>query len=203
MIIVGLTGSIGMGKSTTAGFFKEAGIPVFNADEAVHQLYQGKAVEAVEAAFPGVAREGVIDRKRLSAALAGNRENFRTLEAIVHPMVGEERAAFLESAREDGAPIALLDVPLLFETGGERQVDYVVVVTCDPEIQRARVLARPEMTVEKLETILKQQLPDGEKRARADYTVDTGHGIDAARAAVTAIIADLKERGARPPRDSI
>lgn len=195
MILVGLTGSIGMGKSTTAGFFSEAGLPVFNADDAVHRLYRGKAVAPVEAAFPGVTVDGAIDRKRLSAALAGRPENFSKLEAIVHPLVGDERQAFLDQAKADGAPIAVLDVPLLYETGGERNVDYVVVVTCDPEIQRARVLARPEMTVEKLETILKQQLPDSEKRARADYTVDTGHGIDAARAAVAAIIADLKARG--------
>ncbi|MGV0816955.1 dephospho-CoA kinase [Martelella sp. AMO21009] len=202
MILLGLTGSIGMGKSTTAGFFAEAGMPVFNADEAVHRLYRGRAVEPVEAAFPGVVVNGAIDRQKLSAALAGKAENFKRLEAIVHPLVREERRAFLEQAQADGAPIAVLDVPLLYETGGERDVDYVVVVTCDPEIQRERVLSRPGMTVEKLETVLKQQLPDSEKRARADYTVDTGDGMDAARAAVGAIIADLTRRGPRATRDS-
>ena len=202
MILLGLTGSIGMGKSTTAGFFAEAGMPVFNADDAVHRLYRGCAVEPVEAAFPGVAVNGAIDRQKLSKALAGKAENFKRLEAIVHPLVREERQAFLERARADGALIAVLDVPLLYETGGERDVDYVVVVTCDPAIQRERVLSRPDMTVEKLETVLKQQLPDGEKRARADYIVDTGDGMDAARAAVDAIIADLKRRGPRATRDS-
>ena len=202
MIVLGLTGSIGMGKSTTAGFFAEAGMPVFNADDAVHRLYRGRAVEAVEAAFPGVDVNGAIDRQKLSKVLAGKAENFKRLEAIVHPLVREERRAFLEQARVDGAPIAVLDIPLLYETGGERDVDYVVVVTCDPAIQRERVLSRPDMTVEKLETVLKQQLPDGEKRARADYIVDTGDGMDAARAAVDAIIADLKTRGPRATRDS-
>ncbi|WP_180899481.1 dephospho-CoA kinase [Martelella soudanensis] len=203
MILLGLTGSIGMGKSTTAGFFAEAGLPVFNADDAVHRLYRGRAVAPVEAAFPGVTLDGAIDRRKLSRALAGKPENFRKLEGIVHPLVREERRAFLQHARADGAPIAVLDVPLLYETGGDRDVDYVVVVTCDPAIQRERVLSRPEMTVEKLETVLKQQLPDGEKRARADYIVDTGHGIEAARAAVAAIIADLKRRGPRgATRDS-
>ena len=202
MIVLGLTGSIGMGKSTTAGFFAEAGMPVFNADDAVHRLYRGRAVGPVEAAFPGVAVNGAIDRQKLSKVLAGKAENFKRLEAIVHPLVREERRAFLEQARVDGAPIAVLDIPLLYETGGERDVDYVVVVTCDPEIQRERVLSRPEMTVEKLETVLKQQLPDGEKRARADYIVDTGNGMDAARAAVGAIIADLKTRGPRATKDS-
>ncbi|MCD1636252.1 dephospho-CoA kinase [Martelella mediterranea] len=202
MIVLGLTGSIGMGKSTTAGFFAEAGMPVFNADDAVHRLYRGRAVEPVEAVFPGVAVNGAIDRQKLSKALAGKAENFKRLEAIVHPLVREERRAFLEQAQADGAPIAVLDIPLLYETGGERDVDYVVVVTCDPEIQRERVLSRPEMTVEKLETVLKQQLPDGEKRARADYIVDTGNGMDAARTAVGAIIADLKTRGPRATTDS-
>ena len=202
MILLGLTGSIGMGKSTTAGFFAEAGMPVFNADDAVHRLYRGRAVEPVEAAFPGVAVNGAIDRQKLSKALAGKAENFKRLETIVHPLVREERRVFLEQAKAAGAPIAVLDVPLLYETGGERDVDYVVVVTCDPEIQRQRVLSRPDMTVEKLETVLKQQLPDSEKRARADYIVDTGDGMDAARAAVGAIIADLKKRGPRATRDS-
>ncbi|MBB4121192.1 dephospho-CoA kinase [Martelella radicis] len=196
MIILGLTGSIGMGKSTTAGFFTEAGIPVQNADEVVHALYRGRAVAPVEAAFPGVAEDGVINRARLSKALAGKPENFEKLEAIVHPLVREERDRFLEKARADEAPIAVLDIPLLFETGADRAVDYVLVVTCVPEIQRERVLARPDMTVEKFETVLKRQLADGEKRARADYIVDTGHGIDEARTAVGQIIAELKDKAA-------
>ncbi len=196
MIILGLTGSIGMGKSTTAGFFAEAGIPVQNSDEVVHALYRGRAVAPVEAAFPGVAEDGVINRARLSKALAGKPENFEKLEAIVHPLVRAERDLFLKKARADEAPIAVLDIPLLYETGAERAVDYVLVVTCDPAIQRERVLSRPDMTVEKFETVLKRQLADGEKRARADYIVDTGHGIDQARAAVGHIIAELKDKAA-------
>nr|WP_272213419.1 dephospho-CoA kinase [Marinicella sp. W31]MDC2879375.1 dephospho-CoA kinase [Marinicella sp. W31] len=197
MIILGLTGSIGMGKSTTAGFFTEAGIPVQNADEVVHALYRGAAVAPVESAFPGVVVDGVIDRSRLSKALAGKSENFEKLEAIVHPLVRKERNRFLEKAREDGADIAVLDIPLLFETGADHAVDCVLVVTCDPGIQRERVLSRPDMTVEKFETVLKRQLPDGEKRARADYVVDTGHGFDQARAAVGHIIAALEEKAAK------
>ncbi|AJY47937.1 dephospho-CoA kinase [Martelella endophytica] len=184
-----------MGKSTTAGFFAAAGIPVHDADAAVHALYRGRAVAPVEAAFPGVTVDGAIDRARLSRALSGKPENFRRLEAIVHPLVFEERQSFLEKAAADGADIAVLDTPLLFETGSEKDVDIVVVVTCDPAIQRERVLSRPEMTVEKFEGILKRQLPDGEKRARADYIVDTGHGLDDARQAVFAIIADIRGKG--------
>ncbi|MET3598138.1 dephospho-CoA kinase [Martelella mangrovi] len=201
MIILGLTGSIGMGKSTTAGFFTKAGIPVQNADEVVHALYRGRAVTPVEAAFPGVAVDGAIDRARLSKALDGKSENFERLEAIVHPLVREERDRFLEKARADGAAIAVLDIPLLYETGADRSVDCVLVVTCDPQIQRERVLARPDMTVEKFETVLKRQLSDGEKRARADYIVDTGHGIDQARAAVSDIIAELEGKAADKDRE--
>lgn len=195
MIVIGLTGSIGMGKSTTAQFFSEHGVPVHNADQAVHALYRGKAVDPVEAAFPGVSRDGVIDRMRLGKALAGKPENFKKLEAIVHPLVFEARQAFLKKAEADGAEMALLDIPLLFETGGDRDVDYVVVASCDAATQRQRVLERRGMTVEKFENILKRQMPDSEKRARADYTVNTGQGFDGARRAVDAIIADIRTKG--------
>lgn len=194
MIVVGLTGSIGMGKSTTASFFAEQGVPVHDADRTVHDLYSGKAVAPVEAAFPGVASGGAIDRKKLSAALAGKPENFSKLEAIVHPLVFAERRAFLDRARADGADMVLLDIPLLFETGADSDVDYVVTAFCDPELRRRRVLERPDMTVEKLETILKRQMPDAEKLARSDYSVDTGKGFDFARQAVSAIIADIRNR---------
>lgn len=195
MIVIGLTGSIGMGKTTTARFFAEAGVPVHDADQAVHALYRGKAVAAVESAFPGVSRDGSIDRSLLSKALAGKKENFEKLEAIVHPLVFEARQDFLKKAEADHAEMALLDIPLLYEKGGEKDVDYVVVASCNPEIQRRRVLERVGMTVEKFESILKRQVPDSEKRARADYIVDTGKGFDNARHAVGAIIADIQTRG--------
>lgn len=194
MIVIGLTGSVGMGKTTTAGFFTEAGLPVHDADAAVHALYSGRAVAPVEEAFPGVAVDGVIDRNRLSKALSQEPANFRKLETIVHPMVLEERRTFLRKAEETGIDIAVLDVPLLFETGADSDVDFTVVASCDPAIQRERVLARPDMTVEKFETILKRQLPDSEKRARADYIVDTGAGMEKARAAVLEIIADVRRK---------
>lgn len=191
MIILGLTGSIGMGKSTTAQMFADAGVPVHDSDAVVHGLYAGRAAPLIEAAFPGVVRDGVVDRTRLSQAVLGNPQALRRLETIVHPLVAEERDAFLNSHRQAGAPLVLLDIPLLFETGGENAVDRIVVVSADPEIQRERVLQRPGMDEEKFNAILARQVPDAEKRARADYVIDTGLGMDAARAAVERIIGEL------------
>ncbi|WP_165217205.1 dephospho-CoA kinase [Affinirhizobium pseudoryzae] len=192
MIRIGLTGSIGMGKSTTAGLFAAEGIAVNDADAVVHDLYRGEAVQPVEAAFPGVARDGVIDRSELGRRLAADPGGFKRLEAIVHPLVRAREEAFLREQQAAGADMVVLDIPLLFETGAADRVDVVVVVTCDAEIQRQRVLARPGMTEEKFQLILSRQVPDGEKRARADFLIDTGAGLDAARARVKAIIAELR-----------
>lgn len=191
MIIIGLTGSIGMGKSTTGGMFRDAGVPVHDSDEAVHRVYAGAAVPLVEAAFPGVVVDGVVDRERLSAAVLGKPDELRRLERIVHPLVRADADAFLARHRAAGAPLAVLDIPLLFETGGEDRVDSIVVVTADAAIQRQRVLARPGMTEDKFEAILSRQTPDAEKRRRADFIIDTGHGLEPARARVGEIIAAL------------
>lgn len=193
MIVLGLTGSIGMGKSTTAQMFREAGVPVFDADEAVHALYQGEAVPAVEAVFPGVTRDGAIDRDRLRARVVGDPAALRRLEALVHPLVHARRDAFLQRARRRGAAVAVLDIPLLFETGGAAAVDRVVVVSADEAVQKARVLARPGMTEARFSAILARQLPDAVKRSRADHVIDTGAGIEAARAAVAALLAGLEQ----------
>lgn len=192
MIIIGLTGSIGMGKSTTAKMFAEAGIPVNDADAVVHDLYRGEAVGPVEHAFPGTVKEGVVDRQELSRRLAGDPAALRRLESIVHPLVRKREAEFLARHRALNSDMVLLDIPLLFEAGGEARVDVIVVVTCDPQIQRERVLARPNMTEEKLDMILSRQMPDAEKRKRADFLVDTGQGMEAARARVEEIIAALR-----------
>lgn len=189
MIVLGLTGSIGMGKSTTAKMFAEAGVPVHDSDEAVHRLYSGKAAPLVEEAFPGTVVDGVVDRTRLAGIVLGDRDALKRLEAIVHPLVRADADAFLKQSREAGAKIAVLDIPLLFETGGRDRVDRVVVVTAPAEVQRERVLARPGMTVEKFEAILAKQVPDAQKRERADYVIDTGNGMEAARRQVEAIIA--------------
>jgi dephospho-CoA kinase len=194
LIVLGLTGSIGMGKSTTAGLFRALGVPVNDADQVVHDLYQTTAVAPIEAAFPGVVQGGTVDRARLSAALSKDPSSFKTLEAIVHPLVREREAAFLSEQARLSKPLVVLDIPLLFETGGESRVDRVAVVTCDPDIQRARVLARPGMTEEKLALILSRQMPDREKRARADYLIDTGHGLEVARQRVEEIVRDLHHR---------
>ena len=191
MIVLGLTGSIGMGKSTTAAMFRDAGVPVHDSDEAVHRLYAGSAAPLVEAAFPGTVVDGVVDRARLSGQVLGNREAIGRLERIVHPLVRADADAFLARNRAAGAPLAVLDIPLLFETGGRDRVDKVVVVTAPAAVQRQRVLARPGMTAEKFEAILARQVPDADKRARADYVIDTGEGLDAARRAVEAIVAEL------------
>lgn len=191
MIVLGLTGSIGMGKSTTAGMFREAGVPVHDSDETVHRLYSGIAAPLIEARFPGTVVDGKVDRDRLAAAVLGKPEALRELEKIVHPLVRADADAFLARHREAGAPLALLDIPLLFETGGEDRVDRIVVVTAPAEIQRERVLARPGMTKDKFEAILARQVPDAQKRARADFVIDTGKGMEAARQAVHAIVAEL------------
>ena len=188
MVILGLTGSIGMGKSTTAKLFAEAGVPVYDADAAVHMLYEGQAAPAIEAAFPGATVEGKVDRNRLSARVVHDPAAIKRLEAIVHPMLGASRQKFLHDAEQSGAPVAVVDVPLLFETGGENRVDAVVVVTTTPEIQRQRILERPNMTEERLQAILARQMPDAEKRKRANFVVDTSHGLDPVRARIRDIL---------------
>lgn len=202
MIILGLTGSIGMGKSTTAAMFAQAGVPVYDADAEVHALYApgGEAVAPIEAAFPGVVRDGAVDRGVLGARVLGDADALKRLEAIVHPLVGKSRIGFFADAKAREADMVVLDIPLLFETGGEKNVDAVVVVSAPADLQRERVLARPGMTVEKLEAILGKQTPDAEKRARADFVVDTGQGLEAARAQVGEIIAAMRDPARRPRR---
>ena len=202
MIVLGLTGSIGMGKSTTTAMFADLGAVIWNADDAVHRLYApgGAAVEPVGRAFPGVVADGAVDRTRLAEALGRDDDAFRRLETIVHPLVAEGRLADLEAARRAGVRLAVLDIPLLFETGGEAFVDAVVVVTADPEVQAARVLDRPGMTRDRFEAILARQTPDAEKRRRADFIIDTGHGLEAARAAVADIVATVTDPLWTPPR---
>ncbi|ABI75490.1 dephospho-CoA kinase [Hyphomonas neptunium ATCC 15444] len=194
MIILGLTGSIGMGKSATANLFKDAGIPVYDADAAVHALYAegGAAVAPLEDAFPGVAHKGAIDRQKLRTRVLDDPEAMKRLEGIVHPLAGEAQLDFRRRAKDDGAQFAVLDIPLLFETGGNRHCTYTLVVSAPADIQRARVLARPGMTEEVFESILARQMPDADKRARADFIVSTAHGFDFARDHVRAIIALMK-----------
>jgi len=179
-----------MGKSTTAKLFAEAGVPVYDADAAVHRLYEGEAVAAIEAAFPGTTADGKVDRNRLSARVVHDAAAIKRLEGIVHPMLGASRQKFLHDAERSGAPVAVVDVPLLYETGGERRVDAVVVVTTTPEIQRERVLSRDNMSAERLDAILARQLPDAEKRKRADFVVDTSHGLDPVRARIRDILGE-------------
>ena len=198
MKIVGLTGSIGMGKSTTAKLFSQEGIPVYDADAAVHALYAkgGAAVEPVEAAFPGVVVDGAIDRERLSAKVMGQPQALKTLETIVHPLVAHSRTAFMQQAKADSADMVVLDIPLLFETGGEAHVDAIVVVSAPPKLQRQRVLERPGMTDEKLDAILARQTPDAQKREKAHIVIDTAQGIDHARDQVRAAIIALRSKPA-------
>lgn len=196
MIILGLTGSIGMGKSTTAKLFAEAGVPVYDADATVHQLYQGEAAPAIEAAFPGTTVDGKVDRPKLSARVVHDPAAMKQLEQIVHPMLGASRQKFFAEAERAGAPVAVVDVPLLYETGGEKRVDAVVVVTTSPENQRARIMARGTMTSEALDSILARQLPDAEKRQRADFVVDTSHGLDPVRVQIS----DILQQVAKMPR---
>lgn len=191
MRILGLTGSIGMGKSTTAKLFIEAGVPVYDADAAVHKIYEGEAAPAIEAAFPGTTVDGRVDRAKLSAKVVHDQAAIKQLEQIVHPMLGASRQKFLEEAERSGAPVVVMDIPLLFETGGEKRVDAVVVVSTDAATQRERILARGTMTSEALDGILARQLPDAEKRKRADFVVDTSHGLDPVRAAIRDILAEV------------
>jgi dephospho-CoA kinase len=199
MIVLGLTGSIGMGKSTTAKLFEEAGVPVYDADATVHQVYEGEAAPAIEAAFPGTTVDGKVDRALLSAQVVQDPDAMKRLELIVHPMLRAYHLKFLTDAEQSGAPVAVVDVPLLFETGGEKRVDAVVVVTTTPEIQRGRILARDGMTEEKLDALLARQLPDAEKRKRADFVVDTSHGLDPVRARIRDILAEAVRMPRRRP----
>ena len=205
MIVLGLTGSIGMGKSTTTAMFADLGALVWNADEAVHALYAagGAAVGPVGDAFPDVVVDGAIDRDRLARALGSNDRAFRRLEAIVHPLVVRGRVEDLVRAEANGLRLAVLDIPLLFETGGDAAVDAVVVVSAPAEIQAERVLARPGMTRERFEAILARQIPDTEKRNRADFIVETGQGLDTARARVAEIVSTVLSPGWRSPRKGL
>src|SRR5690606_37310104 len=195
MIIVGLTGSIGMGKSTVAAMFAEQGAPGFDSDAAVHALYApgGAAVAPVEGAFPGVVKDGAIDRVALSKQVVGNAAAIKRLEEIVHPLVRQAQMQFLQNQRDAGTAVVILDIPLLFEGGGAQLVDKTVVVSAPPDVQRARVLARPGMTEEKFEAILARQMPDSEKRARADFVIDTSGSFDDTRAQVRAVLDALRE----------
>ncbi len=203
MVIVGLTGSIGMGKSTAAKMLRQMGVPVYDADAAVHALQApgGIALPPIEAAFPGVVKNGVLDRQALGARVFGNREALRRLEAIVHPLVGQKQRAFLKRAARRGVPLVVLDIPLLFEGRGERRVDATLVVTAPSFLQRRRVLARPGMTEEKFHGILRQQVPDHVKRHKATVVVPTGAGLAPTRAALERAIDRLKRLPARswPP----
>ena len=189
MIVLGLTGSIGMGKSTAAKMFAEAGVPVHDSDEAVHRLYAGAAAPLVEAAFPGTVHDGVVDRTALAVKVLGNAEAMKRLESIIHPLVRADADAFLARHRAAGAQLAVLDIPLLFETGGRDRVDKVVVVSAPADEQRKRVLRRPGMTEEKLASILARQIPDAEKRRQADFVIDTGQELDQTRLAVRQVVA--------------
>ena len=196
MIRLGLTGSIGMGKSTTAAMFADAGVPVHDSDAAVHRLYRSEAAPLIEAAFPGTTSDGAVDRNKLGVRVLDDPEAFARLEAIVHPLVARSEAGFVEQARADGVPLVVLDIPLLFEIGAEHRTDAILVVTAPAGVQRERVMARPGMTDAKFAAILARQVPDAEKRARADYIIDTALGMDAARAKVRDLIAVLAGRPA-------
>jgi dephospho-CoA kinase len=189
MLVLGLTGSIGMGKSTTAKLFEEAGVPVYDADAAVHKLYEGEAAPVIEAAFPGTTADGKVDRAKLSERVVHDPAAMKQLEQIVHPMLSAGRQKFFADAEQARAPVVVVDVPLLFETGGEKRVDAVVVVTTSPDLQRERVLARGTMDAAKLDSIIARQMPDAEKRKRADFVVDTSHGLDPVRAQIKDILA--------------
>jgi len=188
MFVLGLTGSIGMGKSTTARFFAEEGVPLHDADAAVHRLYEGEATPLIEAAFPGTTSGGRVDRDKLAKKVLGDSAAIKKLETIIHPLVGRAEARFLDEAARKDAAVVVLDIPLLFETGADRRCDAVVVVSAPADVQRARAFERPGMTEEKFQAILAKQMPDAEKRARADFVVDTSKGFDAARAQVREIL---------------
>ncbi|MEO0908796.1 MAG: dephospho-CoA kinase [Pseudomonadota bacterium] len=193
MLKLGLTGSIGMGKSTTADLFRDEGVPVYDADATVHELYRGEAVTLIEEAFPGTTLNGEVDREKLSQYVVGKPKQMKKLEQIVHPLVHAKERAFIEEHRKLGTPVVLLDIPLLFEVGGFDRVDKIIVVSASAEEQRRRVLARPGMTVEKFEAILGKQIPDEDKRKRADFIIDTNHGVDSAREQIREILASLKK----------
>jgi dephospho-CoA kinase len=188
MIILGLTGSLGMGKSTTAKFFAEEGVPVHDADAAVHRLYEGEAVPLIEAAFPGTTSGGKVDRAKLGQRVLGDAAALKKLEDIVHPLVRQAEERFLAEAERKGANVAVLDIPLLFETGGDKRCDAVVVVSAPADVQRARAFERPDMTEQKFQALMAKQVPDTEKRARADFIVDSGQGLEAARQQVRDIL---------------
>ena len=188
MFVLGLTGSIGMGKSTTARFFAEEGVPLHDADAAVHRLYEGEATALIEAAFPGTTSGGRVDRDKLAKKVLGDSAAIKKLETIIHPLVGRAEARFLDEAARKDAAVVVLDIPLLFETGADRRCDAVVVVSAPADVQRARAFERPGMTEEKFQAILAKQMPDAEKRARADFVVDTSKGLDAARVQVREIL---------------
>ena len=199
MIVLGLTGSVGMGKSTTATMFAEENVPVFDADAEVHRLYDGEAAPLIEAAFPGTTAGGRVVRERLAARVFADPRALARLESIVHPLVRAREKAFLADATAKGAKVAVLNIPLLYETGGEERVDAVLVVTAPADVQRARIFARPGMTEEKFKAMLSRQMADSEKRRRADFLIDTGHGPEAARAGVRAVLKELAEKD-RPAR---
>jgi dephospho-CoA kinase len=199
MRVLGLTGSIGMGKSTTAKLFAEAGVPVYDADATVHKVYEGEATPLIEAAFPGTTADGKVDRTKLSPIVVHDAAAMKKLEAIVHPLLAAHHKKFLDDAERSGAAIAVVDVPLLFETGGEARVDAVVVVTTNPEQQRERILARDNMSAEKLDAILARQLPDPEKRKRADFVVDTSRGLEPVRKQIGEILAAAVKMPRRRP----
>lgn len=197
MIVIGLTGSIGMGKTTTARLFAAEGVAVLDSDAVVHELYREEAAPLIEEAFPGTTVSGVVDRQKLGEILQENPANFKRLEEIVHPLVRKRQQAFLAAAQNEGREFALLDIPLLFETGAENRVDKVVVVSCLPEVQRERVLSRPGMTEEKFAMILARQMPDEEKRRRADFIVESGSGVENARDQVREILQTLAAQSRR------
>src|ERR1700753_190913 len=196
MIVLGLTGSIGMGKSTTAKLFAEAGAPVYDGDATVHQIYEGEAAPVIEAAFPGTTVDGKVDRTKLSARVVHDPAAMKQLETLVHPMLRAHHQKFLDDAERSGASVAVVDVPLLFETGGEKRVDAVVVVTTSPEIQRARILARDNMTAEKRDTVLTRHHTDAQTRNRGDFVVYTSHGLDPVRVRIP----DILEQAVKMPR---
>jgi dephospho-CoA kinase len=197
MLVIGLTGGIGMGKSAAAAHFVQRGIPVFDADACVHRLYEGEAVAAIEAAFPGTTRDGKVDRKLLSEKLAGSQARLKQLEALVHPMVVAAEIDFLIEQEKKGTKLAVLEIPLLFETGAERRVDVTIVLTAPADIQRQRVLMRPGMTADKLEHLLARQLSDAERLARADYVVDSGTTLGDMHAALDKLVESLHKRDGR------
>jgi dephospho-CoA kinase len=198
MFILGLTGSLGMGKSATAKMFAEAGVPVYDADAAVHRLYEGEATPLIEAAFPGTTTGGKVDRDKLAQRVLGDSAAIKKLESIVHPLVAAAREKFLNEAEHKGAKVAVLDIPLLFETGGEKRCDAVVVVSAPAAVQHARVFERAGMNEQKFAAILAKQMLDADKRARADFVVDTSQGFDAARAQVRDILDRIDTMPKRP-----